>query len=222
MQSEAIEEQEAGTPMTRQIAITIIAVFSSSTFLCAQSSSGLADQADHPSNGVFEMTLSPIFPQVLAPSPRDPDRPLQDGVWNGVVAVTLKNISGAKFRCTRRAWWLQYKVEVFDSGGKPVPPTPFGESEFALAEGPHRGYSGPISLTDLESMQELTDKLDLATFFQLKRGDAFTIKVRRSRDLPQVDSFGRPQLPQMDALGRSLNELSATLVVKGGPGGRDN
>ena len=139
-----------------------------------------------------------------------------------MVAVTLKNISGAKFRCTRRAWWLQYKVEVFDSGGKPVPLTPFGESEFASAEGPTRGYSGPISLTDLESMQALTDRLILNDIFQLKRGDAFRVKVRRSRDLPQVDSLGRPHLPQMDALGRSFNELSATLVVKGGPGGRDN
>jgi hypothetical protein len=196
--------------MTRQVAITIIAVFSSSSFLYAQSSSGLADQTDHPSNGVFEMTLSRVFPQVLAPSPRDPDRPLRDGVWNGVVAVTLKNISGSKFRCTRRAWWLQYKVQVFDSEGKPVPLTPFGVSEFALAAGSPRGSSGPVSLTDLEPMQELTDRLILTDMFQLQRGGTFTIKVGRSRDLPQVDSLGWP-----------LHELSATLVVKGGPGGRD-
>ena len=58
--------------------------------------------------------------------------------------------------------------------------------------------------------QEFTDELDLATIFQIKRGGTFTVKVRRSRDLPQVDFTGAP-----------LRELSATLVVKGGPGGRD-
>jgi hypothetical protein len=132
-------------------------------------------------------------------------------VWGGVVAVTIKNTSSGVVRCTRRSWLLQYAVQVFDSEGKPVPLTPFGEKAYAgITEGPHIGYSGPISLTDLEPAQEFTDQLDLASVFQLKPGGTFTVRIKRSRDLPQTDSSGR-----------TLRELSATLIVKGGPGGRD-
>ena len=194
--------------MTR-LAITVTAWLLSSTFLNAQPSGGPADQTDHPSNSLFEMKLSPIFPQVRAAPSSDPDRMFEGGVWNGEVAVTIKNISRSKLRLVRRIWWWQYSVEVLDSDNKPVPLTPYGEGQFPVRQ--QHSMSGPVSLTDLEPSQEFTEELDLATIFQIKRGGTFTIKVRRSRDLPQVDFTGTP-----------LRELSVTLVVKGGPGGRDN
>ena len=195
--------------MARQVAVTIIPLLISGAFLQGQQLGGLSSQMDHPSNGVLEMTLSPVFPQVLGPHIRGVEPYMVDDVWDGVLAVTLKNVSGSKIQYIRKTWWLQYVVEVFDSVGKPVPLTPFGEQQLSVPAGPHKGYSGGASIVEIDPTQQFTERLILAAVFQLERGATYTIKIRRSRDLPQVDTFGRP-----------IGELSATLVVKGGPGGR--
>ena len=196
--------------MPRHVAVTIIPLLISGAFLYGQQSGGLTSQTDHPSNGVLEMTLSPVFPQVLGPHIRGVEPYMVDDLWNGVVAVTFKNVSGSKLQIVRKStWWLQYMVEVFDSEGKPAPLTPLGEQTFSAPGGPHMGLSISNWPIDLEPTQQSTEDLILPAIFQLKRGGTYTIRIRRSRDLPKVDTFGRP-----------VGELSATLIVKGGPGGR--
>lgn len=196
--------------MTKQIATGLAAALLAFSSGAGQASRGAADQADHPSNGTLEMSLRPIFPQVWAPPPRDPDRPMVDGRWEGIIEATFKNTSGMKIRCTNLSWYMQYDVQVLDSEGDLAPLTALGQSEFPRRRGPRAGYSGPAGVVNLEPSQEFAARLNLTTIFQIKPGESYTVKVRRLEGLPPVDAMGRP-----------LPELSATIVIKGGPGGAD-
>lgn len=177
---------------------------------CGQVPSDAAGQAaDHPSNGVVEMSLKPVFPvDSAAQRRRDPSLPPVYGSWAGVVEVTIKNTSPLKIRCiTSHAFWFDHDVQVLDPDGNPVPLTPLGQSALPVKPGPHPD-SGAVE--DLEPSQQSTETLLLQAIFQIVPGKTYTVRVRRSRGLPPVDAMGRP-----------LPELSATVVIKGGPGGAD-
>lgn len=191
--------------------VLVVAVLGLFALAAQAQSPASSDETGHPSNGVLEMTLAPMFPQVMGPRRPGSVSRLQDGVWDGTVEVTLKNISNLRVHWEAKRWAAAYDLEVFDAEGRPVPLTPFGDGAVAAkhSSSPLLGvqHTSPI---DLEPSQSTTDVLPLGAYFQIKRSQTYTIKVRRSRDLPQFDQLGRP-----------LAGLSATLVVKGGPGGSD-
>lgn len=195
--------------MTKQFAVGLAVAVLTCGSGTGQAPRGGTDQVEHPSNGILEMTLQPIFPQVWAPPPRDPDRPTVDGAWEGIIEATFKNISGMKIRCTNLLWYMQYDVQVLDSQGNLMRLTSLGQNEYPRRSRT-RLYSGPVGVVDLQPSQEFTARLNLTNIFQIKSGEDYTVKVRRLDGLPPVDATGRP-----------ASELSATIVIKGGPGGAD-
>lgn len=167
------------------------------------------NEPDNPSNGVLEMTIAPIFPQV--PGPHRPGEPLlRDDIWDGAVEVKLKNVSSVKLSWFEREWWAEYDLEVLDAEGAPAPLTDFGKRAIAarLASGPLKGFR-QVSQIDLDPSKSFTSHLLVGTCFRLQRGQTYTVKIRRSPD------------PQVDRLGRPLTALCATITIKGGPGGTD-
>jgi hypothetical protein len=193
--------------MTKQIVIGVTVAFLSCAPVAGQAPSGAAAEANRPSNGVLEMSLRPIFPEVAT---GDPERPPVVGAWQGIIEVTIKNISALRVRCTRRNWYFQYDLQVLDSEGNPVPLTDFGRQWFSAPGARPAGHSVSVSVTDLEPSEQFTDRLNLASAFQLRPGGTYTVKLRRSRDLPPVDAMGRP-----------LPELSATVIIGAGPAGTE-
>jgi hypothetical protein len=175
----------------------------------AKPQAGSTAQADHPSNEVLEMALAPVFPQVVGPRQPGSASRLRDDIWDGVLEVTLRNVSDVKVSFIRRSGVAQYDIEVIDAEGKKEDLTPLGKDQLSAAKGTP-SYSGPVSIINLDPGQVFSERILLAEKFHFKRGQTYSVKVRRTRDLPQFDQFGR-----------SLAELSVTVVVKGGPGGSD-
>jgi hypothetical protein len=195
--------------MAKQIVVCVAAALSMCVHAAGQASGTATGQSDHPSNGVVQMSITPVFP-LIGGRPGDPGGPPVEGIWQGVLEVTITNVSALKVRCVRRAWWWdEYSVQLLDSGADPAPLTPLGSERMPNAGGPQT-VPGSGSLADLEPSQKFTDKLNLALIYRIKPGQTYTVRIRRSRDLPPVDAVGRP-----------LPELSATIVIKGGPGGAD-
>jgi hypothetical protein len=156
---------------------------------------------DRPSNGVFEMTLAPVFPQVLVHGLGEPLH-MADGFWAGVISVTLKNVSRSMVRFDAAKYFVQqYTCQVLDSSGKPVPLTEWGRQN---ATGPWMLGGG--SRLDLPPGEVYKSQIPLHFMFAIAPGQNYTVKVKCSKWLPALDASGQP-----------LGEVSVTLAIDGVP-----
>jgi hypothetical protein len=161
---------------------------------------------DHPSNGVVELIATP-----LPASGHQPHRlggpPEIYAPWDGLLEVSVRNISLMPVRVDSGDWTLNYVVEILDSSGKPVPMTEKGKTvaDFLAKPRDPRGYYGPAYASILKPGQETTGIMGLSQLFQVAPGKAYTIKIKRNAGgLPKVNDYGKP-LQQ--------RELSCTVVI---------
>ena len=157
---------------------------------------------DEPSNGVLELSARPILDTAHG---RDP----APTIWQGLVEVTVKNISQRPVRIAEGA--LTYELSAWDSSGMLVPKTRFGEQvEAAQRDGPTRM---PATATvDLLPGQEYTRTLGLRTYFLIEPGRDCTVRLKRwDRSMALIDESGKRL---------ALRELSKTLKAVGHPASR--
>jgi hypothetical protein len=126
--------------------------------------------------------------------PRDTETHDVYGPWLGLVWITIHNASHGMVRLVEVGPDDEYEFDVTDSSGKAVPLTERGKQERDLAKhpDPHRPYTGSISVYDLGPTEEITSKFDFAALHQIKPGQAYKVKIRRTRGLPTVDENGKP------------------------------
>jgi hypothetical protein len=146
---------------------------------------------DHPSNGVVEMIVKADLTErehemrnegasLLAP-------------WRGILQVTIRNLSAETLKLMELSWDQEYEFEVLDSSGKSVPPTKEGEKSFIMAHDPLQvPLGGPIGYLELGGMQDFSGTINLAQLFQIRPGQAYKVRIRRSKGLPKVDEHGKP------------------------------
>jgi hypothetical protein len=160
----------------------------------------------HPSNGIVELVVAPA-PAEGPPRPhRLTDPPEVYAPWDGLLNVSVRNISLGPARVDSGDWQLDYTIEALDSAGKPVPMTERGKSVADAASRPRDpfGYYGPASAVNLRPGQETSVQVNVSKIYQVVSGKAYTIRIKRSVGLPKVDEYGKP-LQQ--------GELSCTVVI---------
>jgi hypothetical protein len=106
-----------------------------------------------------------------------------------------------------RAWPEAYGIEVLDSSGNPAALTEYGQKE-AASRGPNT-YIGSVFVFDLEPSEERSIRMNLAAIWQIKPGQAYTIKVKRT--LRPVEEMDAARVPLR-------GELSATLEIPASAG----
>ena len=188
--------------MLKRIAAIAFLLVLGSGALCAQNPTEPA--VDHPSNGVLEMTLSPVIQKVWVRHPQPQGATLEDDVWRGQIKVTLRNASGAQVHVVEdNHWWLRYGVEVLDSSGAPAALTEYGIRELgARGPGPYVTFGG-AAIGDLLPSEADTFEMNLALIWQIQPGQAYTIRVRRPLKGEDLDGLHKP----------IQGDLAATLVI---------
>jgi len=152
-----------------------------------------APVATHPSNGVLELSATPVTEQLLRPSERNKVY----GPWTGKIVVTIRNVSRAVVPLSEVEPEWDFDIEVLDAAGLAVPRTEFGKR---LPSGPGRQPTGRLSLHDfkLAPLEELTLKMDISKVYQVEPGHAYKVTLRRLWGIPKVDEAGKPlQQPEI-------------------------
>ena len=170
-----------------KIVEAIILTLTAPAFCVALAQSPSANiNPDRPSNGTLEISIEPVLrPQPLR---RSSDPPM-DAFWDGLIKIHLKNISASSVHLVHTS--LDNEVIVLDSSGEAVPMTDYGKKVLeAQRLGP--AYSGPVSTFDVEPGREFVFIQDLAQRFQIQPGEAYIVKLRRSKGLPMRDASGWP------------------------------
>jgi hypothetical protein len=147
--------------------------------------------ADHPSNGVLELSVA----QTLAPDPPRPDIvPRPDHIWRGLIDVSIRNVSPFMIRLAEAA--LTYEFTVLDSSGRPAAMTDSGKALASEHLGARTGhpplFSGPVSTFDLRSGETRTSGFRLLPLYELQVGEDYTIQVKYSHEMPLSDGAGKP------------------------------
>jgi hypothetical protein len=160
---------------------------------------------DHPSNGVVELIVMP------APAPGHRPHALTEppeayAPWDGLLNVSVRNISLGATIVDGGSWDRDFTVEVLDSTGKPVPMTEHSKSIAEAASRPRDpfGHQGPAYRAKLMPGQDSHFQMDVSQIYQVVPGRAYKIRIKRSAGLPKVDEYGKP-LQQ--------RELSCTVII---------
>jgi hypothetical protein len=157
--------------------------------------------ADHPSNSVVELIVTPEPAHGRRPPPGEVYAP-----WDGFLNVRIRNVSLGPARVDEADWTREYTIKVLDSSGRSVPMTERGKSIADALSRPRdpRGYYGPAGSANLTPGEENYVQMNLKQIYQVEPGRAYTIKLKRSAGLPKLDEYGKP-LQQ--------RELSCTVVI---------
>lgn len=97
----------------------------------AQSASALRSaSSDEPSNGVIELAATPgLAWEHRMASDHDIYKP-----WLGVINISLRSVSRGMAHLETSSWAQDYRFEVVDSDGRPVPLTDFGKQVASLSD----------------------------------------------------------------------------------------
>ena len=154
----------------------------------AAAQSGVPAAPAHPSNGVLELSATPV----LAHDPRPIGQHHEAYVpWGGLVEVKIRNVSRAVVRLTEISSTAEFDVEVFDSRGDAVARTELGKRAAANPEKRFLYFFG-VSQIELQPLAELPIKLDLSRLFAIEPGHAYQVTLRRWWGFPKVDEAGEP------------------------------
>jgi len=111
--------------------------------------------------------------------------------WRGILRITIRNVSRGLVDLAEFAPAREYVFDVLDSSGASVPLTEEGNAAL-MANDPLNRVSGPVSAITIAVSGELTRDTNLAQLYQLKPGQAYTVRIWRSKGLPTVDEGGKP------------------------------
>jgi len=142
--------------------------------------------------------------------PRRKDDAPSEPLWRGLIEITLKNISRGTVHIEEGG---NYQISVLDSSGKPAPLTEYGKKVEA-ARRVQPNLSGVASIFDLQPGQQLTNQMHLGAAHQIEPGQAYTIRVSRSRGFPMVDPDGWPVMPPRRELRITLEIPAQTSAAK--------
>lgn len=157
--------------------------------VCAQTPPPPRPVSEHRSNGVVEIQVVPEI------SEREHDMRNEGASvyapWRGLLRITIRNVSWGLVDLVELAPPLEYEFNVLDSSGASVPLTEWGKKA-QLARDPLNVLSGPVSSITIGVAGEYSRDIYLADQYQLKPGQAYTIRIWRSEGLPKVDEHGKP------------------------------
>ncbi len=166
------------------------------------------DTPDKPSNGVLLLTAEPVSSShpkgeavPLLPNGRIP--------WEGALNLRLTNISQGSITLNAFAPAYSFYYEVWDDNTRRrAPGTPLGKQIAGSQRGLLMlGFLGAETL-HLAPGESYKGFLDLARLFQIKVGERYTIKIRRTRDSRTTDGSGKP-------LPTEKRDLSCTIHIPG-------
>ena len=165
------------------------------------------DDSDKPSNGVLLLSaeaVSSSHPRGEAPSPLANGRK----PWEGALMLKLTNISQTSVTLDVSSPVYSFYCEVWDAETRRlVLRTPLGERVVVGQRGRviHGGDLDTLHLAPGESYEGF---LDLARLFQVKVGERYTIKIRRTVDSRTTDQSGKP-------LPKEKRDLTCTVQIVG-------
>ncbi len=146
-----------------------------------------ANEPEHPSNGILEISLSHSFPGEAEVRQRAGG---SAGWRGGVIAVTMRNVSrGEDVVILDSDAMAQYEIEVWDVGGNPVPLTPAGEAN-QKGRRDRLGFATNRETKTLAPGEAFTIRLNVSILFQIKPDNVYRVRVRRSDGLPDHDRAG--------------------------------
>jgi hypothetical protein len=176
--------------MTTRIALIATLLMSNATLQGQAGTAAASAATDHPSNGVVELVVKPILdPELL----RGSDHREVYSPWTGLVEIAIRNVSVGMAHLVEVEAQEEYTFDVLDSSGKSVALTESGKerSDRAAHPDPHRP-SGFVSVFELAPFEELKNQFDFATTYQVHPGQAYKIRLKRTKGLPTVDVSGKP------------------------------
>jgi hypothetical protein len=142
-----------------------------------------------PSNGVMELSARPT----PGPDPSPASKRVKQYVpWHGDVEITLRNVSFGYATVGVINWEYEYELEVFDSAGRPVERTELGKRVAELAKDESPKILTIAGNKELAPLQTIVDRQNLANYFKIEPGHAYTVTIHRSRGLPKVDEHQKP------------------------------
>lgn len=182
-----------GKTVNRPIAIAATFLLSSGIFCSPAGAVDGTAEADHPSNGVVDLSAKPVVDDGQGHA-RDTSNHDPYGPWDGFVWLTIRNVSRGMVHLVEIAADEEYTFEVVDPSGKAVPLTELGKQERgeAASPDPHRFHIGSVSMYDLGPTQERSSRFNFAVFYQVRRSREYKIRIKRTQGLPTVDESGKP------------------------------
>lgn len=164
-----------------------------------------ASTVDQCSNEALKLSLKAL--KTPGPLHRMSD-PEPTPVWDGLIEITLKNVSTLVVHLVELATDWEFEVTVLDASGTLAPMTDYGK-KLTPGKVPTGGqYIGPISSIDLPPASELTLQMYVSRIYKIESGRAYTVTIRREEGLPKVDQVGK-------AVKRP--GLSCSLAIPAGP-----